>query len=171
MTLTSSEREAVRKAVAEHPGAALEDIARRQGCTTADVLTCLPEGEAVLVPGSLFARVWEAITGWGEITFIVNTGDVIVEVKADLPEGSEARGYFNLHGKPLGGHIRASECDRIAFVSRKLFASDTKSVQFYGKAGDCMFKIYLGRDENRQMRPEQIRAFEELCAELATLSA
>ncbi|WP_026381593.1 heme utilization cystosolic carrier protein HutX [Afifella pfennigii] len=171
MTLSDNDRARLRQAILDQPAAALEDIARAAGCSTAEVVASLPEGQAVIVPGTHFARVIEDVTGWGEVTFIVNTGDVILEVKAEVPKGSEAKGFFNLHGKPLGGHIRANACATIAFVSRKLFDSETKSVQFYGKDGACMFKIYLGRDERRQLLPEQVAAFDALRAELAPVAA
>jgi putative heme iron utilization protein len=45
------------------------------------------------------------------------------------------------------------------FVSRKLFESDTHSVQFYNRHGDCMFKVYLGRDAARRLIPEQVERF------------
>ena len=54
----------------------------------------------------------------------------------------------------------------MAFVRRKLFSSETRSVQFYGQDGGCLFKVYLGRDENRQLIPAQIAAFDALEARL-----
>jgi putative heme utilization carrier protein HutX len=92
----------------------------------------------------------------------VHTEDLILEAKGSVPKGKSARGFYNLHGAPIGGHLKGENCDAIAFVSRPLFSSDTKSVQFFNKKGGCMFKIYLGRDENRQMLSSQIEAFEAL---------
>ncbi|TCP44139.1 hypothetical protein EV662_101226 [Rhodovulum marinum] len=51
-----------------HPGAALEDVASRGAGSVAHVLACLPEGEAVCVPGTAFEAVMAEIARWGEIT-------------------------------------------------------------------------------------------------------
>ena len=109
---------------------------------------------------------------WGEITFIVNTGNVVFEAKGDIPDGKMGRGYYNLHGKPIGGHLKADACELIAFVSRKFMGSDTHSVQFYANDGSCMFKIYLGRDAERNFLAGQVDAFfgsaRTVCAKPAT---
>lgn len=155
-------QDAIRAAIAENPTGALEDIAARAGATPLQVLDALPEGEVVSLPGSLFAEVMEDITNWGEITFIVNTPNIIFEVKAPLGHGKIGHGMFNLHDKAIGGHIHYQKCQRIAFVRRKFFGMDTASVQFYAEDGGCMFKIYLGRDEDRALKPRQIAAMDAL---------
>ncbi|TCT18104.1 heme utilization cystosolic carrier protein HutX [Thiobaca trueperi] len=168
MTLTDTLIDAIRTALHANPGAVLEDLAREHGVTTRDVLSLLPASEAVLIGGDRFAEVMQEMTTWGELTLLVNTGDVILEAKGPLPEGSLAQGYYNLHGKPISGHLKAANCDLIAFVSRKLFSSDTHSVQFYNHQGDCMFKVYLGRDAQRQLIPEQIERFRAFRGRLTT---
>ncbi|TCO73260.1 heme utilization cystosolic carrier protein HutX [Rhodovulum euryhalinum] len=167
MTPTSDPTAAIRADLAAHPGSALEDIATRTGASFAEVLACLPMDEAVLVPGTAFEEIMAEIARWGEITLVMNTGDVILEAKGDLPPGSVAQGFFNLHGKPIGGHIRAGACAQVAFVARSLFGMDTRSVQFLDAQGGCLFKIYLGRDANRALIPAQVAAFETLRDRLA----
>ncbi|AFL72194.1 heme utilization cystosolic carrier protein HutX [Thiocystis violascens] len=162
MTPTNTQIDAIRAALHANPGAVLEDLAKAHGVTTRDVLALLPETEAVSVDGDRFEQAMREMTTWGELTLVVNTGDVILEVRGPLPEGSLGQGYYNLHGKPIDGHLKASNCDLIAFVSRKLFSSDTHSVQFYNRLGDCMFKVYLRRDAQRQLIPEQVERFRAL---------
>lgn len=160
MSLTSESRVAVEKALEADPGAVLEYVAKENKVTAADVIDCLPQDQVATVSGDNFVRVMTEISGWGEITFLVHTDDLILEAKGIVPPGSEARGFYNLHGKPIGGHLKAENCASISFVSRPLFTSETRSVQFYNKDGACMFKIYLGRDEKRQLIPEQVNKFE-----------
>ncbi len=162
MNLTAETREAVAASLAQNPGAVLEQIAEQHDVTTADVISCLPEREVSTIGGDEFMRVMLEIATWGEVTFIVNTTDLILEVKGSVPEGEMAHGFYNLQGKPIGGHVKADDCASISFVSRKLFSSDTRSVQFYNRDGGCMFKIYLGRDEERRLIPAQIEKFEAL---------
>lgn len=161
MALTAESRAAVEAALEKEPGAVIEAVAEENGVTPADVIACLPTGQAVTVDGSLFESVMQEIAGWGEVTFIVNTPDLIFEAKGEVPKGSMGRGYYNLFGKPIGGHLKADNCASVSFVSRKLFSSDTHSVQFYNKDGGCMFKIYLGRDKKRNLIPEQVAKFAE----------
>lgn len=156
----------IRAAIAATPTAALEDIARAADCTPLAVLEALPEGEVTHLPGAVMVAALDAIVGWGEITFIVNTGPVILEVKAPFGGGSVAHGMYNLKGKPISGHLNPEACGRVAFVRRKLFSMETRSVQFYAKDGSCMFKIYLARDSERRLIPDQIAAFDALEAAL-----
>lgn len=158
--------DAIRAAIADNPTGALEDIAAKAGVTPLAVLEALPEGEVVTVPGSQFEEVMADITGWGEITFIVNTPNIIFEVRAPLGAGKIGHGMFNLHDKAIGGHIHYQKCANIAFVRRKFFNTDTASVQFYAHDGSCMFKVYLGRNEDRALKPEQIAAMDALQARL-----
>ncbi|MBL3563089.1 heme utilization cystosolic carrier protein HutX [Rhodovulum sulfidophilum] len=167
MTPSPDTAATIRADLAEHPGATLEDAAARTGTTVAEVLACLPEGEATLVPGAAFEEVMAEIARWGDITLVMNTGNVILEAKGPLPEGRVAQGFFNLHGRPIGGHIRAGACAQVAFVARSLFGTDTRSVQFLDARGGVLFKIYLGRDAARALIPAQLAAFDALRARLA----
>lgn len=107
------------------------------------------------------------ITRWGEITLVVNTGDVIIEAKGALPRGSVAQGFFNLHGHSIGGHIRAGACAQVAFVARPLFGIDTRSIQSLDAGGVYLFKVYLGRDTSRTLIPARVTAFDALRDRLA----
>ncbi len=167
MTLTKQAREAVQNAIKENPGAVIDYVAKDHGVTPADVLTLLPEGQVKSVSGDKFIAVMAEMATWGEVTLIVTNDDVIFECKADLSPGSEGRGMFNLHGKPMSGHFRLDNCASISFVSRKLFTSDTHSVQFYNHNGYCMFKVYLGRDADGKLMDDQVAKYssyrEKIC--------
>ncbi|HBQ35355.1 MAG TPA: heme utilization cystosolic carrier protein HutX [Rhodobacteraceae bacterium] len=159
MTMTDEAKTKVKNALAETPGAVLEQVAKENGVTVADVVSCLLPEQVRTISGDKFEAVMTEISTWGEITFIVATNDVIFEAKGEVPTGSVGRGFYNLHGKPIGGHLNLNNCASISFVSRPLFTSDTHSVQFYNHDGGCMFKIYLGRDADRKLIPEQVATF------------
>ena len=154
-------------AIAEMPMAPLEEIARKAGTSVADVLQSSPKGTATCISGSHFIEVMQAMRSWGEVTFIVNTGNVVLEVKAPIPDGTEGRGYYNLSGKPLHGHLKLDACETIAFVSREMMGRLGHSVQFYAFDGSCMFKIYLGRDNAGAFLPGQEQAFAALRDQMA----
>lgn len=153
--------------LATEPDGTLEDIASRYDTALFNVVKALPEAQRTLVAGERFDRVWDAITGWGEVTLISHTADAILEFKSELPSGAHRHGYFNLRGKNgLSGHIRAVNCRHIAFIERKFMGVDTASVVFFNAGGEAMFKIFLGRDSHRQLLSTQVDAFHTLAVEL-----
>ena len=159
MPLSSETRAALEAALNEDPGAVIETLAETHGVSPAEVIDCLPDGQVVSVDGARFEALMGELATWGELTLIVHTPDLVLEARGVLPPGAMGRGFYNLHGTPIGGHFRADRCAHIHLVSRKLFDKDTHSIQFYNRDGSCMFKVYLGRDAARQMIPEQVTRF------------
>lgn len=93
------------------------------------------------------------------MTLISHTPDAILEFKSVLPTGTHRHGYLNLRGRNgLSGHIRATHCQQIALIERKFMGMDTASVVFFNASGDAMFKIFLGRDDHRQLLAHELRA-------------
>jgi heme iron utilization protein len=155
--------EAIRAALKEQPDGVLDDVARRHGVPLRVVLDLLPEAAARSAPGVRFAEIWADLVNWGPMTFIVHTEDGVFETKAPLPPGSEARGYFNIHGEsPLGGHLRIGRCAAIYFVDRPFFGRRSCSLQFINIDGGAMFKVFVGRDEKRDLLADQLVRFERL---------
>ena len=147
----------------------LDQIAREYGVSTFEVVRALPEEHRTIVPGARFEDTLRALTEWGEVLFIVHTPDIVLECAGKVPPGSTARGYFNLHGdSPIGGHIKADNCAHIAFVMRPFMGRPSRSLQFFNGAGEAMFKIFVRRDSERNLIPEQVDRFEALRRQLAT---
>jgi heme iron utilization protein len=155
--------EAIRAALKEHPDGVLDDVARRHFVPLRVVLDLLPGGAARSALGARFAEIWADLVDWGPVTFIVHTEDGVFETKAPLPPGGEARGYFNIHGEsPLGGHLRIARCAAIYFVDRPFFGRRSCSLQFINIEGGAMFKVFVGRDEQRELFAGQLACFERL---------
>ena len=158
----------IRQALADTPGGVLETIAAAEGASMRDVLACLPEGEAAMAASEQFEAVWDDLTGWGPVMFIVHTADGVFETKGPIPPGSSGRGYFNIHGdSPIGGHLRRDRCAAICFVDRPFFGRRSCSVQFISIEGAVMFKIFVARDAARVLDPAQLDRFERLRARVA----
>lgn len=152
-------------ALAKKPDGIIENIAREVGASTLQVLQALPDGQCVLIAGDTFDEVWEDMTGWGEILFIVATADIVLEAKGALVPGSHAQGYFNIHGdSPIGGHINASACLSIGFVDRTFHGRRSCSVQFFNASGEAMFKVFVPRDKERNLLSAPLAKFEALRA-------
>ena len=90
-----------------------------------------------VVSGDKFDTVWDTVCEWGNVTTLVHTTDVILEFSGELPSGFHRHGYFNLRVK-----------------------------HFFNKEGSAMLKIFLGRDDHRQLLSEQVSAFHALAASL-----
>lgn len=153
-----------------NPDGTLEAIAEQYHTTLLNVVEQLPTH--TLVAGTQFDTVWDTVVEWGNVTTLVHTADVILEFTGELPTGHHRHGYFNLRGKKgMTGHIKAENCRHIALIERKFMGMDTASIVFFNQAGSAMFKIFLGRDEHRQLLSEQVDAFRALAANLQQVPA
>jgi putative heme utilization carrier protein HutX len=168
MNVTVKEKPpSVREALALKPDGVLEMIAAQCGVPLRSVFDELPEGAAKSVPASRFEELWQALTEWGDVLFIVHTKDIVLECKGALPPGSSAQGYFNIHGlSPIGGHIKADRCAAIYFIDRLFHGRRSCSVQFMNGEGEAMFKVFVPRDDKRELLSEQLAKFEALRAEM-----
>jgi heme iron utilization protein len=154
--------------LAQNADGILEQIAREYGVSTFEVVRSLPAEHRLIVAGSLFQDIFAELTSWGEVLFIVHTADIVLECAGKIPPGNFARGYFNLHGdSPIGGHLKAENCTHIVFVSRPFMGRPSRSLQFFNGAGEAMFKIFVRRDDKRELLPEQLARFDALRAKLA----
>jgi putative heme utilization carrier protein HutX len=146
----------------------LEQIARDYGVSTFEVVRALPAEHRSILAGSLFEKIFAELTTWGEVLFIVHTPDIVLECAGKIPPGTFSRGYFNIHGdSPIGGHLKAENCTHIVFVSRPFMGRPSRSLQFFNGAGEAMFKIFVRRDDKRELLPEQLARFDALRAKLA----
>ena len=155
--------ERARAALAEKPDGVVEAIAATAGVTPADVLAVLPHGAAVSAPAERFIDIWNELRTWGEVLMIVQTPDIVFEVPGHLPEGTEGHGWFNIHGdSPIGGHIKKDNCATITFVDRAFHGRRSLSVWFMNAGGSAMFKLFVRRDENKELLANQLSKFEAL---------
>ncbi|MEQ1404335.1 heme utilization cystosolic carrier protein HutX [Neorhizobium sp. Rsf11] len=156
-------RERALAALAEKPDGVVEAIAAKAEVTPAEILEILPRGAAVIVGKDHFLDIWSEMGTWGEVLFIVHTEDIVLEAEGSLPAGSEAHGWFNIHGaSPIGGHIRKDNCASVTFVDRAFHGRRSCSVWFMNDKGSAMFKVFVRRDANRELIAEQLNKFEAL---------
>ncbi|HEV2565275.1 MAG TPA: heme utilization cystosolic carrier protein HutX [Microvirga sp.] len=153
----------IRQDLAAKPDGILETIAEERGVPMQAVFECLDPTNAQRVAGTRFEEIWQDLTDWGEITFVVHTRDGVFECKGSIPPGTLGRGYFNIHGaSPIGGHLRMDRCRFVYFVDRPFFGKRSCSVQFVNEEGGVMFKIFVGRNEDRSLKENQLVRFESL---------
>jgi hypothetical protein len=167
--VATEERPPLAERLAGSADGVLEQIAREYGVSTFDVVRALPPEHRAILPGSLIADIMGELTTWGEMLFIVHTADVVLECAGRIPPGSFARGYYNIHGdSPIGGHLKAENCAHIAFVSRPFMGRASRSLQFFNGTGEAMFKIFVRRDDKRELLADQVARFDALRAKLSS---
>jgi heme iron utilization protein len=166
--ITPDRRERALAALAEKPDGIVEAIAANADVTPAEILEILPQGSAVIAPKESFLDIWNELTTWGVVLFLVHTEDVVAEIDGELPVGSEGHGWFNIHGdSPIGGHIKKDNCASITFVDRAFHGRRSCSVWFMNGKGSPMFKVFVRRDEARELLADQLAKFEALRARYA----
>ena len=160
---------ALRAHMAENPGAVIETVARERGVTPRAVLEALP-AEMVRIgdDADAFVTAMQDIAEWGEVTLIVHTDDGIFEITAPLSPGKLGHGYYNLtEPKGLHGHLRHERCGGIAFVEPPFMGKSSAFVAFLNLDGGVMFKVFVGRDETRALKQDQLERFQALAAKIA----
>jgi putative heme utilization carrier protein HutX len=109
------------------------------------------------------------ISSWGDVTVMVHTDDGIMEFGGPVPKGQVARGYFNLIGRTgFHGHLRHERRAGIAFVKRPFMGRTSCLLVFLNADGGIMFKIFVGRDEKGELKPDQLEKFRALRERICT---
>lgn len=158
---------ALRKHMADNPGGVIEDVARENSVSAREVIEALPDDMRRFAPGSAFVPAMQDIATWGEVTLIVHTDDGIFEVTEPVGGGEVGRGYYNImKPKGLHGHLRHERCGSIAFVERPFMGKSSAFVAFLNVDGGVMFKVFVGRDETRALKADQLEKFRALAMAL-----
>ena len=156
--------------LADEPGVVLEQIAHEEKLSLLEVVRCLPQNHWTEVSGRHYLNVLSALPSWGEVTTVLHTADVIMEFKGPFPSGRTGHGFYNLQGKTgLSGHLRPERCQHIVFMERPFMGMETASIQFFNAEGEGIFKVFVGRNEQRQLRPDQLQHFSRLRNTLTAL--
>ena len=155
------------QAMRDDPGAIVEQVAKDYDVSPREVVTAMPEAMRRFAPGDAFVPALKDIAGWGEVTVIVHTDDGIMEFTGPVPDGEIARDYYNLMARTgFHGHLRYKRCDGLAFVERPFMGRPSASLLFFNAEGGIMLKVFVGRDEKRDLKADQLAAFRALAERL-----
>ncbi|MGR3969597.1 heme utilization cystosolic carrier protein HutX [Shewanella sp. 1180_01] len=148
-------------------------LASELGIAELEVVAALPPEQVVFVPLTQLDTLLQALPEWGKLTTIVMLSGSVFEFKGDFPEGKYAHGYYNLYSKGDGlhGHLKLDAMRGIALISRPFRGSESHSINFFGSEGEVVFKVYLGRDKQRALFPEQVRQFKALATAFASVQS
>lgn len=149
--------------LADNPNIITLEIASQLQRPEGDILCALPDEFVRLFPAERAEEIFKTISQWGVFTTIIEKEGSIFEIKDRFPSGVIARGYYNLNMKgdegALHGHIKMDNLAHIAFVSLPFRGKESYNIAFIASNGQTIFKVYLGRDEKRQLFPEQVSQF------------
>lgn len=107
----------------------------------------------------------------GKFTTIIQVGELIFEIMDVFPKGKNGHGYYNI-GDPkshLHGHLKLNSISEFALVEKPRMGSMSYCIQFFDSKGDSLFKIFLGRDQQRNIWPQQLEYFNQLKASQSAL--
>ncbi|MGX9417827.1 heme utilization cystosolic carrier protein HutX [Vibrio sp. RC27] len=158
------------KLVEEQPALSVAEIAIKLGMSEGGVTLALPQEYVTRIHSEYCQLILETLADWGPVTTIIHSAGSIFEVKAPFPKGKLGHGYYNLVGGNNGelhGHLKIDLVSYIAFVSKPFRGVESHFIGFYDIHGQCVFKVYLGRDKKRQLIPEQVELFQTLKQELS----
>ena len=170
--MLSTELAELKAHMAANPGAVIEDVARERKVTPRAVLEAMPETMVRIGGGGEFGAVDERCRAMGR-------GDADrphrrrdLRIHRPIPAGEVGRGYFNLmQPKGLHGHLRHERCAAIAFVERPFMGKSSAFIAFINVDGGIMFKVFVGRDETRTLRADQLQRFHALAERIASARA
>lgn len=154
----------------QEPNLSVAEIASRLELSEGEATLALPNQYAVSIDASYTQRILETLPTWGKVTTIVHSHGSIFEVKAPFPKGKVAHGYYNLMGRKdgeLNGHLKIDLVTNVVFVSKPFKGMESHFIGFYDQSGNCIFKVYLGRDKKRQIITGQIELFHCLKQDLS----
>lgn len=164
--LTEAQKASIKERLAKNPGILFETLAESNDASEAEMIECLPEELWSKASGNLFQEILTRVATWGKVMTIIHTVDAVFEFSGPFPAGEEGHGFYNLDATSgFQGHLRYKNCGAIYFITRPFRGSETRSILFANHDGGIMFKIFLGRDENRIIFPEQIEKFQALAKE------
>jgi len=136
----------VAEAMAKNPGAMTLQLARELGVPEADVVRALPDGQAVELDAGRWEEVLRAFEALGQVHVIVSNGAATIEAVGQFGGFSTWGEFFNVQTRTLDMHIRWPQLGSGFAVEKRSHMNDevtTLSVQFFDRAGQAAFKVFL----------------------------
>ncbi len=114
-----------------------------------------------VVDASKFDEIIEDISTWGKILMIKITPSFVIEIKDYMPTGTYGHGYYNFDSKEssISGHLKVSDIEKIVFSSKVHRGMLSHSVVFNDINDEHIFKVFVTRDENKEILKEQFDKF------------
>ena len=116
----------------------------------------MTEQSQVSMPGEAAQKLLETISLWQNTTTIILLGGSVFEFKGVFPKGQLAQGFYNLKGESgFVGHFNLKNIANIGFQSKLHRGQESHAFVFQNSSGECIFKIFVGRDAGGQLHQSQ----------------
>jgi putative heme utilization carrier protein HutX len=148
----------VSEALESNPGAMTLQLARDLGVPEAEVVRALPGGRAVELDAGRWQEIIGSFEDLGSVHVIVSNGAATLEATGQFGGFSIWNEFFNVQTKSLDMHIRWPELGAVFAVEKVSHMNGevmTLSVQFFDRAGQSAFKVFLnfgGRPSETRLR-------------------
>lgn len=110
----------------------------------------------VSMPGDKAQQLLETVSQWQNTTTIILHGGSVFEFKGVFPPGKLAHGFYNLKGESgFEGHLNLEKVKHIKFQSKLHRGQESHAFVFIDHDNECIFKIFLGRDDKGTLHPSQ----------------
>ncbi|MDR2426805.1 MAG: hypothetical protein LBD46_06490 [Endomicrobium sp.] len=137
-------------------------ISKEHNVSELDVIKVLETGKYVRLLGKEFVKkLIEELPSLGELLILIEHGGSIFEITSIFLPVCESHGYYNLGRAALSGHLNTDKITNIGVISENLFGRRSCSWVFLGENGEPVFKVYLKRDENKEILKDQLSVFEK----------
>ncbi|EED33985.1 conserved hypothetical protein [gamma proteobacterium NOR5-3] len=100
----------------------------------------------------------------GPITCVILHGGCVFEFSGDFPGGQRSESHLNLNNNGSGfhGHLSLGAMHRVRFQDRPHMGRASYAFVFENDQGQCLFKVFLGRDANGEVFEDQLAFFQQL---------
>ncbi|HKI32369.1 MAG TPA: ChuX/HutX family heme-like substrate-binding protein [Gemmataceae bacterium] len=158
----------LREALERNPGAMTMQLARDLGVPEVEVVRALPDGRAVEMDAGRWEDILRSFEALGTVHVIVSNGATTIEAGGQFGGFSTWGEFFNVQTKTLDMHLRWPQLAAAFAVEKPSHMSDevsTLSVQFFDRAGQAAFKVFL--NFGGKPTAERRRQFDDLRARFA----
>ena len=158
----------VREALVRNPGAMTMQLARELGVPEAEVVRALPDGRAVELDAGRWEEIIRSFEGLGQVHVIVSNGATTIEAVGQFGGFSTWSEFFNVQTASLDMHIRWPQLGAAFAVEKRSHMNEdvtTLSVQFFDRAGQAAFKVFL--NFGGKPAPQRRQQFDELRTKFA----
>ena len=137
------------------------DVAKQLNVREYEILQYRGDDEFKEVGAENLMKIFEEVSTWGEMLFIKNTPEFIIEIKVSVPMPKKAKGFLNFTDKSgfLGGHLKEDAVCAIGFVSTKFMGFLGHSLHFYDADHNVIFKLFVNRNEKMKLDEAQEQKF------------
>jgi putative heme utilization carrier protein HutX len=139
-------KEALEAAIRENPNQMTMMLAKQFGVPEVEVIRALPDRRAVELDVGRWQELVGSFGSLGNVHVIVSNGAATLEANGEFGNLSTTGDFFNVQTKSIDMHIRWREVGAVFAVEKPghLDGKKTLSFQFFDRAGNSAFKVFLG---------------------------